>query len=412
MVTGNYVPGKNGGIENYTHLLAKLLLERQYEVEVAALDVNEKADYFYEGVKVNFIRESIYCFEELIKDQSFDICHFQEYAEFGGIEIPWFQLAKQYCQRVFFTFHLPYLTCYKNDFRYNGVEDCTIFIDSERCVKCVIADRAAYRKMGNSDWYLSAVMAVMALSGRKDKLEKSIRLKYQKLNELIANCDKVFIYAGWFKHLLEVNGYDFPNIKKIPYTNKRSAVDSGNNSIELPETKEGILEGIQSIKYRLIFVGRIQHQKGLHLLCQAMNNIRNKNISLDVYGNIVDKKYFDDCVKKYSFSFRGTTNYSQLLDNLKDYDFLVLPSVFTEMSSLIVKDAFYERLPVIGSAAKGNRDVINDEVNGFLFKYDDANDLSKVINKAYNLKESGWFPKFDLKETDEMDLDEILSYYK
>ncbi|MGN6267180.1 MAG: glycosyltransferase, partial [Ginsengibacter sp.] len=338
LITGNYLPGKNGGIENYTHWLAKTLLQHHYIVEVAALNVKEKKDYCYEEVKVNYLERSFSIFENLLKTKEYDICHFQEYSGYGGIGIPWFNLAKEYCKKVFFTFHLPYLTCYKNDFRYRGVEDCNTFNNAERCTECVIADRGGYKKIGKSDLYLSSLVAFMQLSGKKAQLKEKIIGKYEKLNELITLCDNIFIYANWFKKILEVNGYDLPNIKKIPY--KTKSVGVSNTDIHNKTTNT-------EIKNKILFVGRIQFQKGLHLLCKAMNLIETKNISLDVYGNIVDEKYFENCKKKYSFNFKGTTNYFQLLESLKEYDFLVLPSVFTEMYSLIIKDAFYENLPVI-----------------------------------------------------------------
>lgn len=406
LVTGNYLPGKNGGIENYTHWVATLLLQHQFKVEVAALNVNEQSDYFYEGVKVNYLDGSISAFENILKNTQYDICHFQEYSEYGGIEIPWFKKAKEYCKKVFFTFHLPYFTCYKGDFRHKGVEDCNLFIDAARCVECVIADRAAYKKMGESGLYLSSVMALMEITGKKDQLKKKIIGKYQKLDELIVICDNIFIYASWFKKILEDNGYNLPNIKKIPY--KTKSVEDKNSSMLKTDNKKALLS---SIKNKMLFVGRIQHQKGLHLLCNAMREIGTQNISLDVYGNIVDQKYFDDCKQSYSFNFKGTTNYFQLLALLKEYDFLVLPSVFTEMYSLIIKDAFYEKLPVIASSAKGNRDAITDGVNGFLFQYDNSKDLGKIIDKAYQLKANEWVPKFSYPENPERDNEEIVSLY-
>ena len=396
-VTGNYLPGRNGGIENYTHWLASILWQHHFEIEVAALNVNKTDDYIYEGIQVNNLKGSFAAFENILKNGHYDICHFQEYSD-NGIEISWFKKAKEYGTKVFFTFHLPYFTCYKGDFRYKGVEDCNTFSDSKRCTECVIADKMGYKNMGQSQLFLSSVNTFMSITGQKQSLEKRISSKYQKLNELIATCDNIFIYADWFKNILTKNGYDLPSIKKIPYKTKTA-------------TTNVVLKD-KAIKNRILFVGRIQYQKGLHLLCKAMNYVETKDISLDVYGDIVDQKYFEHCKKDYSFNFKGTTNYSHLLDFLKDYDFLVLPSVFTEMSSLIVKDAFYEKIPVIGSSAKGNRDVIINEVNGFLFEYDDAKDLSKIIDKAYRLKESGWSPKFTSSDSPEKDIEEIVSYYK
>ncbi|CAN5338934.1 hypothetical protein BH11BAC5_BH11BAC5_30200 [soil metagenome] len=397
LVTGNYLPGKNGGIENYTHWLATILMQNNFDVQVAALHVNEQATYFYEGIKVNYLEDRFANFEKLLAKERYTICHFHEYSAYGGIEIPWIEKAKQHCKKVFFTFHLPYLTCHKNDFRYMGVSDCNTFNNPQRCSECVIADKVGYKNNLLSTIILKTVIGIMSISGKKKSLEKRITKNYANLDKLIANCDNLFIYADWFKNILNTNGYDSPKIIKIPY--KTKSVVAGN-----------VLKD-SSIKNKILFVGRIQHQKGLHLLCKAMNEIETKNISLDVYGNIVDKAYFDNCVKDYSFNFKGTTNYLQLLEELKKYDFLVLPSVFTEMFSLIIKDAFYEQLPVIGSAAKGNKDAIKDGDNGFVFKYNSASDLAKTIDKAYRLKFEGWKPVFSYNEKPENDIREILSYY-
>lgn len=397
-VTGNYLPLKNGGIENYTHWLANILLKNGFEVEVAAFNPVECDSYIYEAIKVNNIKGGLSSFEILLQTGSFDICHFHEYSEDGGIEIPWFKKAKEYCSKVFFTFHLPYLTCYKLDFRFKGLEDCNTFTNLSRCTECVIADKTGYKKAGKSQLYLSSVIALMRWAGKKSRLEKRIISKYQKLGELIQVCDYLFIYAEWFKNILVGNGYTDPCIKKIPYKTKTTITEVG-----ITPTK--------AIKNKILFVGRIQYQKGLHLLCKAMNNLESQNIQLDVFGNIIDHAYYNQCLKTFRFNFKGTTGYLQLLASLKDYDFLVLPSVFTEMYSMIIKDAFYENLPVIASSAKGNVDAIVDGIDGFLFKYDDARDLALKIDKAYLLKKQGWNPIFTFTEDPERDIKEIISYY-
>lgn len=398
MVTGNYLPAKNGGIENYTHWLSSLLIKNNYEVEVAALTVKEAYSYNYEGVYIHYLNNSFAAFESVLQDGNFDICHFQEYSEFGGIELPWFDKAKAYCKKIFFTFHLPYLTCYKGDFRYNGVEDCSTFSESKRCVSCVIADKAGYKKMGSSSLYLSFITALMNLSGKTARLEAKITTKYKKLESLVAICDAIFIYAGWFKNILDHNGFALDKIRMIPYKTQSIVNHSDISS--------------NTIKNKILFVGRIQEQKGLHLLCNAMNKLdAAKGIELDVYGNIIEKEYFDDCVKEYPFNFKGTLSYRELLKELRNYDFLILPSVFTEMFSLIIKDSFYEKLPVIGSSAKGNKDAIEDGKNGFLFEYDNAKDLAGTIDKAYHLKINGWEPEFKKNGNPEKDIEEMLSYY-
>lgn len=395
LVTGNFLPGKNGGIENYVFWLAKLLEGKGFLVEVAALYVIEKQDYVYERIPVHFLHTSLAEFELVLKKNQFDICHFHEYSEYGGIEIPWLVKAKEYCRKVFFTFHLPYLTCYKNDFRYKGIEDCNTFNNPARCAECIIFEKA--KNTIGSVLSPGAVMLSNIL-GVKNKLERKVSLKHTYFNQLIATCDEIFVIADWFKTLLFENGYANSKTHKIP---NKPRLNIAKN--ELAET------GV--IKNRLIFIGRIQHQKGLHLLCKAMNGIDRKEWQLDVYGNKVDEKYFNECIEIFSFNYKGSIPRELLLEQMKEYDFLVLPSVFTEMYPIVIIDAFHRELPVIASTAKGNKDVVKEEVNGFLFEYDNAKDLAKTIGKAFRLKKEGWLPTFVYPENPEKDIEEIVSYY-
>jgi glycosyltransferase involved in cell wall biosynthesis len=309
-------------------------------------------------------------------------------------------MAKEYCRKVFFTFHLPYLTCYKNDFRYNGITDCNNFFNPQRCVRCIIATRFNYQKNG---WLsprnisIDLAIPVVELNSKARKLKKEIILRQSNLNELINVCDHLFIYASWFKDLLKINGYNDPSIKSIPYITKTTFLT---DSIR-----------VKGIKKKILFVGRVESQKGLHLLCKAMNLISIRDIQLDVFGNVVDEKYFDNCAQEFPFTFKKTLPFTELLKILPEYDFLVLPSLFTEMYSMIAKNAFYEQLPVIASAAKGNVDMIEEGKNGFIFEYDNYEDLARVIDQAYHLKERGWMPQFETNNSTEDDEREILSYF-
>jgi glycosyltransferase involved in cell wall biosynthesis len=399
LVTGTYLPIKNGGIENYTHQLALLLFQNQSEVEIAGLNTGSSQEYFYEGVKVNNLKGSFESFEGLLEKGDFDICHFHEYSAYGGIEIHWLKKAKEYCRKVFFTFHLPYLTCYKNDFRYKGITDCNHFTNPEKCTACIIVDRLNDKKWGKSETVIKIIETVLSISGRSEKLKTKVIENNRLLTELLATCDEVFIIANWFKKLLEDNGYNSDKIKLIP-NNLNPIISNNSTSLTKPQ------------KNKMVFAGRIQHQKGLHLLCEAMQKINTRGIEIDVYGNKTDEEYFRTCQAKYPFVYKGIIERKELLTLLPDYDFMVLPSVFTEMYPMVIQEAFNSGLPVIASAAKGNVNVIKDSENGFLFEYANAKDLALTIDKAYYLKQEGWKPSFTYPDDSEKDVAEILSYYK
>lgn len=362
------------------------------------MNVEEKADYVFEGVPVYNLNENFHTFQKVLENGRYGICHFQEYSEFGGIEIPWFKKAKEHCRKVFFTFHIPYFTCYKGDFRYKGITDCDTFSNAERCAECVIADKIGYKKTRNSEMILKATMFFSGKVGARNKLQEKIKAKHAILHQLIATCDEVFVIASWYKKLLAANGYNDPNIKKIPNPSLPQAVT--------PLVPANVL------KNKIIYVGRIQPQKGLHLLCNALHNLKVQHIQLDVYGNIQDKRYFEACLQNFKFNYEGTVDREILIQKLVEFDFLILPSVTPEMYPLVISDSFRVGLPVIASSSKGNKDLISDGVNGFLFDYDNEEELAAVIDKAYDLKESGWRPCFTNPENSDKDIGQIISYYR
>jgi glycosyltransferase involved in cell wall biosynthesis len=137
-----------------------------------------------------------------------------------------------------------------------------------------------------------------------------------------------------------------------------------------------------------------------------------KRIEIDVYGNVVEENYFKTCREIFPFNYKGTVARNELLLLLQHYDFLVLPSVFTEMYPMVIQEAFDIGIPVIASAAKGNVDLIREGKNGFIFQYNNHKDLANVIDNAYQLKRSGWTPEFEVVNDADGRIHEVLSYYK
>lgn len=400
-VLGKYLPYKKGGIENYSHLLANALKENGHTVDIAILDRTKVESYTFEEIPVIALRADLQMFTSVLQKKHYDICHIHEYHGARGINIAWFKVAKLYCEKVFFTFHLPYLTCYKNDFRYKGIEDCDHFTNVERCLNCIIASKLNYKQGSYSRIFnpgINYLISAIKGSSKIKRLRKRIQSNNDDLNELIKICDQLFVYGEWFNEILLRNGYNSPKLKLIPHLIKPASEAKKDKSLE--------------IKSKILFAGRIEQQKGLHLLCKAMNLISVKEVELDAAGNIVDERYFKLCSKEYSFNYLGALPHAELLSSFTNYDFLILPSVFTEMYSLVLREAFQQNLPVIASAAKGNIDIIKEGKNGFIFNYNDHKDLAGVIDKAYSLKENGWQPQFETGNTFKSELNEILSYYR
>ena len=197
-ILGRYLPEKSAGIENYTHWLAKTLVADGHVVDVGILNSESPNAYTYEGINVVPFGEGIKSFIDYIVNYHYDVCHFQELSGLNGINIGWIRMAKKYCNKVYFTFHLPYLTCYKNDFRYFGIEDCNNFSSIDNCMKCIIATRLNYEKVTGWNLKNSIIRLMIPLIEKTpqiNNLRNSITTRKKELEELLNIADNIFIFG-------------------------------------------------------------------------------------------------------------------------------------------------------------------------------------------------------------------------
>ena len=80
----------------------------------------------------------------------------------------------------------------------------------------------------------------------------------------------------------------------------------------------------------------------------------------------------------------GVIEPSYMVSTLTNYHLLCLPSVICEMSPLVIQEAFAAGVPVLASNVYGNAEQITDGENGWLFKFNDVNDLKNKLQQLIN----------------------------
>lgn len=123
---------------------------------------------------------------------------------------------------------------------------------------------------------------------------------------------------------------------------------------------------------RLLFVGRLSHQKNISYLLDALDGISDK-FTTHIVGEGELRPELEQQVVRLGLrnvEFVGRKDDDALLREYDEADIFVLPSE-REGMPLVLIDAMAMRLPAIGTDVLGTRDMIRDGQNGHLVPLDD-----------------------------------------
>ena len=131
---------------------------------------------------------------------------------------------------------------------------------------------------------------------------------------------------------------------------------------------------------RLLFVGRIDSQKNIPLLINALSLIKH-NSTLDIVGDGEKRKEIEELIKEKKLknvTLHGRKTGRELIDFYKRADIFVIPSK-KEGLSLSMLEAMAAGLPIVGADVEGIRELIYD--CGILVKNPNPQNFSKEIDK-------------------------------
>jgi glycosyltransferase involved in cell wall biosynthesis len=393
----HFLPLQVAGTEVYVSTLAKAMQNRGYEVLVLIPnfenDYNE--EYYYEKVRVikfaeptvlthkviigKAIPDGVKYFAKILNDEEPSIIHFHTVGGSNGISLHHVKEAKKTTAKLITTFHLAGYSCKTNNLLYKKKQPCNGYIDVLKCTKCVYVEKelsnfkknilyagafVAYKlKYNTSNWNTTLGTAI-GFPFIIEKLKK----------DFVELCDlstQIVVLTKWYKKVMELNGI---SSKKLQYISQ---------GLVGGETNANSNSDYKVIK--LVFVGRINESKGLHLLLKALNEISTDKIYLDIFGPTIDMEYankwkiFSSTMK--NVRWMGVIQPQDILKTLLQYNVLCLPSVICEMSPLVIQEAFAAGIPVLASNVYGNAEQITDGKNGWLFNFGDRLDLKNKLQK-------------------------------
>ncbi len=133
-------------------------------------------------------------------------------------------------------------------------------------------------------------------------------------------------------------------------------------------------------KFRLLYVGQIEHHKGIVFLAEVFSSLTNIDAELHIVGN---GSLFDD-VKKIAndnekIHAHGRLNRQEVASLFQQSDMTIVPSRCYENSPTVIFESFYFGVPVLASRIEGIAELIREGENGVTFVADDKESLKEKI---------------------------------
>ncbi len=391
------MPEQVAGTEFYVYHLAKshlnqgdwpIILKPNYSIK-------EERQFDFEGIQVIEYPESNVLSKELITGfvypsgvSSFkkilervrpDVIHFHEISGSNGITIGHIEAAKSLQIPIFLTMHLATYSCKTGNLFYKQKTRCDGQIIIERCTKCALNKRGVpdiidtfIMKMGRlffknqySALHSGDVRSLFNYSSYIKQLESNLTVIFEK-------CEKIFVLSEWYKNVLILNQAQAEKLVLLP-------------KVYPPKVAYSVTKKVYPNNViRLVYVGRITKIKGLYTLIKALGLITKENWELTIFGQIDDQVYYEKCKRKSEsicdrISWKGIVPHEEIVNTLSEFDLLIFPSEIEEMSPLIIQEAFAAGLPVLASNLRSVSDIIQHDINGFIFNVGDHLSLKQAL---------------------------------
>ena len=142
--------------------------------------------------------------------------------------------------------------------------------------------------------------------------------------------------------------------------------------------------------FKILFIGSVTDRKKTHLIVEAINKIKNKDIKLYVVGPTPNENYLSqlkELVHNYDLEdqvlFTGSVDRKSVMDHYADTNLMILPSV-SEGLARVIFESQATACPVLVTDAPGMGDIVIDGQTGYIFESDNLESLTNKIQEIIN----------------------------
>lgn len=299
--------------------------------------------------------------DQLLERDAPDVVHFHSFTP--PVAVPLFQRFQARQIPMVATYHTPTVSCSRGTLMLFGRRPCDGKILPVRCAECTLDGQGVPRcvaKVVSRFPPGAAAVAARSCSGRLRTallLPGLLRSRNKSCVEFLGGMRFVVALSRWTRSVLELNEVRPERIVEIPHHVRSVGPAQGPSH----ENDSGPL--------RLVFVGRLSEEKGLALIRRALDRAQEANLRLDIFG--IDQNGRRPSLEDPRVRWLEPLPRALLIERLRHYHALVVPSQCLETGPLVVLEALSVGVPVIGSKLGGIAEKLIDGVNGFLLPHDD-----------------------------------------
>jgi glycosyltransferase involved in cell wall biosynthesis len=380
-----YYPDPVGGTEVYVASLARVQQARGYEVAVAAPGTTSRT-YVHDEIPVHrfaigdglSLRElygegdpaALENFRQILDRFRPDVLHLHAFT--SAVSVPLAQAARSRKIPVVFTYHTPAVTCCRGTMLEWGSRVCDGQMRVNRCASCMLQGKGLPKA---ASWIIGALpQAFGALAGNA-RLEGGMWTAF-RATELVGirhaaarrflseETDHIFAVCEWVRAVLIANGIPPGKItlsrQGLPYPALAKDAPAGESSSPVSPV-------------RFAFLGRLDPVKGIEILIDALAKLPDAELQLDVFAVVQgdEAKRRQDILLARARSdrrirFMAPVDATEVVERLRCYDALLVPSQWLESGPLVIYEAFAAGIPVVGSALGGIAELVRDGETGLL----------------------------------------------
>lgn len=408
LATAWYPPDNIGGTEIYLSGLAEGLSKLGRQVLVLTPGRDEKAgSYQYAGQTVATYPplsagrdRSLSAFAGILAQHPAAIYHQHSWTPDCGLDH--LAIAKAAGRRTVLTVHVPSNICLRGTMMRFGVEACDGLIEERQCAPCWAQGRGAPMAAARAIAHVPRPIADMGrrLGGRAGTAiatRSMVQERRRDFADMVAKSDHIVAVCGWLHDALSLNG-----VAAGKLTLSRQGVDSdlanALGGIPAPQQRKA------AEPLRMLYLGRWHPVKGLDIVVRAMAARPAAHVTLDIHavGAGAEEQAYKQRVTELAqgdprISILPPLGREDLPSRLREYNVLVIPSLWLETGPLVALEAQAARLFILGSRLGGVAELVDSPEKGLLVEPGDVEAWADAIEALANANGPSPTPAFPLR---------------